>query len=66
MRYLRLIGRYLAASVKEQLAHRANSWISVLHSLLNLLSCRFAGCQFVAGFSKLLFERFDLLPHPSC
>jgi ABC-2 type transport system permease protein len=33
---LRLIGRYIAASVQEQLAYRANFWISLLHSLLNL------------------------------
>lgn len=36
MRYLRLVGRYIAASVQEQLAYRANFWISLLHSLLNL------------------------------
>lgn len=33
---LRLIGRFIAASTVEQLAYRANFWISVLHSLLNL------------------------------
>lgn len=36
MRALRLIGRFWAASVQELLAYRANFWISVLHSLLNL------------------------------
>ena len=36
MRYLRLTGRYIAASVQEQLAYPANFWISVLHSVLNL------------------------------
>ena len=36
MRAWRLIGRFWAASVKELLAYRANFWISVLHSLLNL------------------------------
>ena len=36
MYYLRLVGRYVAASVQEQLAYRANFWISLLHSLLNL------------------------------
>jgi ABC-2 type transport system permease protein len=33
---LRLIGRFIVASVQEQLAYRANSWISLVHSLLNL------------------------------
>jgi ABC-2 type transport system permease protein len=33
---LRLVGRYIAASVQELLAYRANFWISLLHSLLNL------------------------------
>jgi ABC-2 type transport system permease protein len=36
MRALRLIGRFWAASLQELLAYRANFWISVLHSLLNL------------------------------
>jgi ABC-2 type transport system permease protein len=35
---LRLIGRYIAASVQEQLAYRANFWISLLHSILNLVT----------------------------
>jgi len=36
MRALRLIGRFWGASMQEMLAYRANFWISVLHSLLNL------------------------------
>jgi len=36
VRYLRLIGHFFAASLQEQLAYRANFWISILHSLLNL------------------------------
>lgn len=36
MRALRLIGRFFAASLQELLAYRANFWISVLHSVLNL------------------------------
>jgi ABC-2 type transport system permease protein len=38
VRALRLIGRFWAASLQELLAYRANFWISVLHSLLNLLT----------------------------
>jgi ABC-2 type transport system permease protein len=36
VRALRLIGRFWGASLQELLAYRANFWISVLHSLLNL------------------------------
>lgn len=36
MRYLRLVGRFARASVQDELAHRTNFWISLLHSLLNL------------------------------
>jgi ABC-2 type transport system permease protein len=36
MRYLRLIRRFAGASVQSELAYRANFWISLLHSLLNL------------------------------
>jgi ABC-2 type transport system permease protein len=36
MRHLRLIGRFARASAQEELAYRANFWISLLHSLLNL------------------------------
>jgi ABC-2 type transport system permease protein len=35
-RYLRLIGAFARASAQNELAHRANFWISLLHSLLNL------------------------------
>jgi ABC-2 type transport system permease protein len=36
MRYLRLIRRFAEASAQNELAYRANFWISLLHSLLNL------------------------------
>jgi ABC-2 type transport system permease protein len=36
MRYLRLMGRFAKASAQNELAYRANFWISLLHSLLNL------------------------------
>lgn len=36
MRYLRLIGQFVRASVQADLAYRANFFISLLHSLLNL------------------------------
>jgi ABC-2 type transport system permease protein len=36
MRYLRLIRRFAGASAQNELAYRANFWISLLHSLLNL------------------------------
>jgi ABC-2 type transport system permease protein len=36
MHYLRLIRRFAAASAQNALAYRANFWISLLHSLLNL------------------------------
>ena len=36
MYYLRLIGQFARASAQDELAHRANFWISLLHSLLNL------------------------------
>ena len=36
MRYLRLIKHFAASSTQNELAHRANFWISLLHSLLNL------------------------------
>lgn len=36
MLYLRLIGRFFAASWQEELAHRTHFWIGLLHSLLNL------------------------------
>jgi len=36
MHYLRLAGQFARASVQNELAYRANFWISLLHSLLNL------------------------------
>lgn len=36
MRYLRLIGHLIRTSSQDALAHRANFYISLLHSLLNL------------------------------
>jgi ABC-2 type transport system permease protein len=36
MRYLRLIRRFAEASAQNEMAYRANFWISLLHSLLNL------------------------------
>ncbi len=36
MRYFRLIGRFMKASFLEEAAHRANFFISILYSLLNL------------------------------
>lgn len=36
MRYLRLLGCFVRASAQDELAYRANLWISLLHSLLNL------------------------------
>lgn len=36
MYYLRLIGLFAKASTQNELAYRANFWISLLHSILNL------------------------------
>jgi ABC-2 type transport system permease protein len=36
MRYARLITQFVRASAQSEVAHRANFWISLLHSLLNL------------------------------
>lgn len=36
MYYFRLIGRFAKASTQNELAYRADFWISLLHSLLNL------------------------------
>jgi ABC-2 type transport system permease protein len=36
MRHLRLVGQFARASAQNDLAHRADFWISLLHSLLNL------------------------------
>jgi ABC-2 type transport system permease protein len=38
MHYLKLIGQFAWASVQNELAYRANFWISLLHSLLNLIT----------------------------
>jgi ABC-2 type transport system permease protein len=38
MRYLRLVGQFVRASAQEELAYRANFWIALLHSLLNLVT----------------------------
>jgi ABC-2 type transport system permease protein len=38
MHYLRLTRSFARASAQEQLAYRANFWISLLHSLLNLVA----------------------------
>lgn len=34
-RYIRLTGTFIAASAQQEVAYRANFWISLLHSLLN-------------------------------
>jgi ABC-2 type transport system permease protein len=36
MRYLRLIGRFIRASLQQELAYRSNFYIAILHSLLGL------------------------------
>jgi len=36
MRHLRLIKRFAAVSIQNELAYSANAWISLLHSVLNL------------------------------
>jgi ABC-2 type transport system permease protein len=36
MRHLKLVGQFARASIQNELAYRANFWISLLHSLLNL------------------------------
>ena len=36
MRYLKLIRCFMSASIQNEMAHRTNFWISLLHSLLNL------------------------------
>lgn len=57
MRYLRLMGMFLRASFLQELAYRANFWISLLNSLLNLmvavtgLVVLFAQVQSVQGWS---------------
>lgn len=36
MTYLRLIDQFIRASIQEEVSYRANFWINLLHSLLNL------------------------------
>lgn len=36
MHYLRLIDQFIRASIQEEVSYRANFWINLLHSLLNL------------------------------
>lgn len=36
MHYLRLVGQFVRASVQNELAYRANFWLSLFHSVLNL------------------------------
>ncbi|MBN1536389.1 MAG: ABC-2 family transporter protein [Anaerolineales bacterium] len=38
MRYLRLIDRFIKVSFVEEVSYRANFWINLLHSLLNLIT----------------------------
>ncbi len=38
MYYLRLIRSFIRASVQAEMAHRSNFWISLLHSILNLVT----------------------------
>lgn len=38
MYYLRLIRSFFRASVQDEMAHRSNFWISLLHSTLNLIT----------------------------
>ena len=38
MRYLRLTAQFARASAQNELAYRANFWVSLLHSLLNLIT----------------------------
>ena len=38
MHYLRLIRSFFRASVQNEMAHRSNFWISLLHSMLNLIT----------------------------
>jgi len=38
MHYLRLAGQFARASVQNELAYRANFWLSLFHSLLNLVT----------------------------
>jgi len=38
MYYLNLIRSFIRASVQDEMAHRSNFWISLLHSILNLVT----------------------------
>ena len=38
MYYLKLIRSFMRASLQDEMAHRSNFWISLLHSVLNLLT----------------------------
>ncbi|MFN2237327.1 MAG: ABC transporter permease [Anaerolineales bacterium] len=38
MFYLKIIGSFIRASLQDEMAHRSNFWISLLHSTLNLLT----------------------------
>jgi ABC-2 type transport system permease protein len=38
LHYLRLIRSFFRASVQDEMAHRSNFWISLLHSMLNLIT----------------------------
>ena len=38
MRYLRLIGYFIRASTQNEMAYRANFWISMLYALLNVIT----------------------------
>ncbi len=57
MRYVRLIGHFMRASLQEALAYRANFFINLLHSLLNLatgivgLAILFGQVESVQGWS---------------
>ena len=57
MRYLRLIGHFWRASIQEAVAYRANFFINLLHSLLNLatgilgLAILFGQVQSVQGWN---------------
>ena len=53
MFYLKIIGSFIRASMQDEMAHRSNFWISLLHSILNLLT----GVLGVA----VLFGQVDLI-----
>ena len=45
MNYLRLIRIFARASSQNELAYRANFWLSLLHSLLNMATGVLARCH---------------------